>query len=203
MQVWASVNEADIGRIFVDMPVRFTVDAYAGRIFHGKVTQIRMNATMTQNVVTYTVVVTTDNPDGKLLPYLTANVQFEVDRRSDVLLVPNAALRWKPQASQREPAAGNAPVAAESANARERGCVWVEAQGGLVRPHTVAVGASDGTMTEISGGDVTDGMPVIVGEEGPGDADGPDGESAADGDKTTNPFLPKMPKGSKPPPGPM
>ena len=105
MQVWASVNEADIGHIRVDMPVRFTVDAHAGRVFHGKVTQIRMNATMTQNVVTYTVVVTTDNSDGKLLPYLTANVQFEVDKRSDVLLVPNAALRWKPQASQIDPAA--------------------------------------------------------------------------------------------------
>ena len=104
MQVWASVNEADIGRIHVDMPVRFTVDAHAGQTFHGKVTQIRMNATMTQNVVTYTVVVTTDNSNGKLLPYLTANVQFEVDQRSHVLLVPNAALRWKPQASQIDPA---------------------------------------------------------------------------------------------------
>ena len=53
---------------------------------------------MTQNVVTYTVVVATDNSDGKLLPYLTANLQFEIDQRSDVLLVPNAALRWKPPA---------------------------------------------------------------------------------------------------------
>ena len=81
MQVWASVNEADIGRIHLDMPVRFTVDAYDGEMFRGKVTQIRMNATMTQNVVTYTVIVTTDNSSGKLLPYLTANVQFEVDQR--------------------------------------------------------------------------------------------------------------------------
>ena len=72
MQVWASVNEADIGRIRLDMPVRFTVDAHEGQMFYGKVTQIRMNAQMTQNVVTYTVVVTTDNSDGKLLPYLTA-----------------------------------------------------------------------------------------------------------------------------------
>ena len=82
MQVWASVNEADIGQIRVDMPVRFTVDAHPGQTFRGKVTQVRMNATMTQNVVTYTVVVTTDNSSGKLLPYLTANVQFEVDKRS-------------------------------------------------------------------------------------------------------------------------
>ena len=104
MQVWASVNEADIGRIRVNMPARFTVDAYPGQTFRGKVSQIRMNATMTQNVVTYTVVVTTDNSNGKLMPYLTANVQFEVDQRSNVLLAPNAALRWKPQASQIDPA---------------------------------------------------------------------------------------------------
>ena len=63
----------------LDMPVRFTVDAYPGESFRGKVIQIRLNATMTQNVVTYTVVVETDNSDGRLLPYLTANVQFEVE----------------------------------------------------------------------------------------------------------------------------
>ena len=66
MQVWASVNEADIGRIRLDMPVRFTVDAYPGEMFRGKVTQIRLNATMTQNVVTYTVVVTTDNSERQV-----------------------------------------------------------------------------------------------------------------------------------------
>ena len=91
MQVWASVNEADIGRIRLHMPVRFTVDAHGDEKFRGEVTQIRMNAQMTQNVVTYTVIVTTDNFRGKLLPYLTANVQFEVDKRSGALLVPNAA----------------------------------------------------------------------------------------------------------------
>jgi len=204
MQVWASVNEADIGRIHVDMPVRFTVDAYPGQVFRGKVTQVRMNATMTQNVVTYTVVVTTDNSSGKLLPYLTANVQFEVDRRSDVLLVPNAALRWKPEASQVEPAANNAiPPSAESAGAQDRGCVWIAADGGFVRPLEVAVGTSDGTMTEVSGSGVREGTQVIVGEEGQGDTEGPDNEAAADGERTRNPFLPKPPKGSRPPPGPM
>ena len=86
-----------------DMPVSFTVDAYPGETFRGKVTQIRLNATMTQNVVTYTVVVETDNPDGRLLPYLTANLQFEVEQRSNVLLVPNMALRWKPRPQQIDP----------------------------------------------------------------------------------------------------
>ena len=203
MQVWASVNEADIGHIRMDMPVRFTVDAYPGQMFRGKVTQIRMNATMTQNVVTYTVVVTTDNSNGKLLPYLTANVQFEMDQRSDVLLVPNAALRWKPQASQIDPAVSKTAISAESANTQNRGCLWVEADGSFVRPLEVVVGVSDGTMTEISGSGVKEGTQVIVGEEGQGDTEGQDNETAADGDKTSNPFLPKMPKGSKPPPGPM
>jgi HlyD family secretion protein len=105
MQVWASVNEADIGRIRINMPVHFTVDAHGDEIFTGAVTQIRMNAQMTQNVVTYTVIVTTDNSSGKLLPYLTANVQFELDKKSGVLLVANGALRWTPEADQIDPAA--------------------------------------------------------------------------------------------------
>ncbi len=96
MEVWVSVNEADIGNIHPGQAVTFTVDAFPGQIFKGTVGRIRLNAIMTQNVVTYTVEVTTDNADGKLLPYLTANAQFEVSRRTGVLLVPNAALRWFP-----------------------------------------------------------------------------------------------------------
>jgi len=200
MQVWASVNEADIGRIRADMPVRFTVDAYPGEMFRGKVTQVRMNATMTQNVVTYTVVVTTDNSNGKLLPYLTANVQFEVDQRSNVLLVPNAALRWKPQASQIDPAEGDTmPLSAESST-QEHGYLWIMANGGFVRPLEVVVGTSDGTMTEINGSGVKEGMQVVVGEQGDEDQEG---EKGGDGEKVSNPFLPKPPKGSRPPPGPM
>ena len=97
MQVWASVNEADIGRIRKGMPVTFTVDAYPNETFKGTVYQIRMNATMNQNVVTYTVVVDTENPDLRLYPYLTANVSFQVERHDNVLKVPNGALRWNPQ----------------------------------------------------------------------------------------------------------
>ena len=96
LQVWASVNEADIGNVRVDQPVTFSVDAFAGQQFKGRVSQTRLNASMTQNVVTYTVVVETDNADQKLLPYLTANLTFEVDRHQNSLKVPNAALRWKP-----------------------------------------------------------------------------------------------------------
>ena len=100
IQVWASVNEADIGRIHEGMKVRFKVDAYANETFIGEVAQTRLNATMSQNVVTYTVVVTTENKDMRLLPYMTASLLFEIDRHENVLKVPNAALRWKPRPKQ-------------------------------------------------------------------------------------------------------
>ena len=77
-QVWVSAKEADIGKIHEKQAVRFTVDAFPGKSFEGKVAQIRLNAAVTKGVVAYTVVVATDNASGKLLPYLTANVQFEV-----------------------------------------------------------------------------------------------------------------------------
>ena len=76
LQIWVAVNEADIGNIRVGQPVSFTVDAFPRDTFAGTVGKVRLNATMTQNVVTYTVEVITDNSDGKLMPYLTANVKF-------------------------------------------------------------------------------------------------------------------------------
>ena len=120
MQIWVAVNEADIGNIRVGQPVSFTVDAFPRDTFAGTVGKVRLNATMTQNVVTYTVEVITDNSDGKLMPYLTANVKFLLATRQNVLLVPNAALRWFPQPDQIAPAfrdqyAGNEGPALELA----------------------------------------------------------------------------------------
>ena len=97
MQVSADVSESDIGRIQVGEPVRFTVDAYPERQFRGKVSQIRLNATVNQNVVTYPVIVEVPNPDMMLRPTMTANVSIDVATVKDVLRVPNAALRWKPE----------------------------------------------------------------------------------------------------------
>ncbi len=98
IEIWVPVNEADIGSIYVGMPVEFTVDAFPGKAYHGKVGRIRLNAAMTSNVVTYTVEVTTDNPEGMLLPYLTANVSFIEEKSPEgSLLVPASALRWKPE----------------------------------------------------------------------------------------------------------
>lgn len=204
MQVWASVNEADIGQIRLGMPVRFTVDAYPAETFHGKVTQLRLNATMTQNIVTYTVIITTDNPDGKLLPYLTANVQFEVAHRKKVLLVPNAALRWKPQPSQIDPTLQLSERSFRTGGSQDEGVVWVEAGGGFVRPVSVWVGMTDGVKTEIRGPSVREGMLVVVGEEIAG-SDSVWASKKSSSEETTNPFLPKLPKrkaNSPPPPPP-
>lgn len=79
MEIWASVNEADIGRIKPGQAARFTVDALPDKVFDARVRQIRLNAAMTQNVVTYTVVLSLDKQDEKLLPYLTANIRFAPD----------------------------------------------------------------------------------------------------------------------------
>ena len=96
MQIWVSVNEADIGSIHNDQPVTFTVDARPGKTFPGTVTKVRFDATMTQNVVTYPVEVLALNPETLLYPYMTTNVRFELDKRTNVLKVPNAALQYQP-----------------------------------------------------------------------------------------------------------
>lgn len=96
MQVLANVDEADIGRVRVGQPVAFTVDAYPDRVFHGRVEQIRLQPTVNQNVVTYTVVIDAPNPEGQLLPGMTANVTILVAEKPDVLKVPMMALRFMP-----------------------------------------------------------------------------------------------------------
>lgn len=98
LEVWVPVNEADVAQIKSGQPVTFTVDAFQNRTFNGKVGKVRLSPTITQNVVTYTVEVITENEDETLFPYLTANLKFETDRRDDVLSVPNAALRYTPAA---------------------------------------------------------------------------------------------------------
>ncbi len=110
MQVWAMVNEADIERIHAGQSATFTVDALPGRTFPGKVLQVRYSATMTQNVVTYTVVIDANNADEALRPYQTATVLFDAGRHENVLQVPNAALRWRPLPERVDPAERDAYV---------------------------------------------------------------------------------------------
>jgi HlyD family secretion protein len=197
VQVWVSVNEADIGSIYPNQPVTFTVDAFPNQTFVGRVGKVRLNAMMTQNIVTYTVEVTTENPDGKLLPYLTANVRFETGRRTNVLMVPNAALRWVPQADQIAPDSRRPSASLRSAatprtvapgqpagDGRPRGTVWVP-EGKWVRSLTVTTGLNDGTLTEIEGPQVAENLQVVVGEK----RSSAPGEAASD---SINPFTPQL-----------
>lgn len=177
MQVWVAVNEADIGKIFPGQRVSFTVDAYPGETFQGEVGKIRLNASMSQNVVTYTVEVTTDNSKGRLLPYLTANVRFELEGRSNVLLVPNTALRWLPKLEELAPELKKELLG--KTQKENSGKIWIQ-QGKLVSPLKVRTGLSDGSMTEIEGDEVKEATEVIVGME----------SQAADSGKTSNPFTP-------------
>jgi HlyD family secretion protein len=179
MQIWVSVNEADVGRIQPGAPVTFTCDAFPGRKFAGTVGKVRLNATMTQNVVTYTVEVNMDNSDNVLLPYLTANVRFTVEQETNALLVPNAALRWSPQSlAQIAPDARSQkldPPSDESAPAM--GIVWVKS-GEYVRPLEVKLGTSDGVNTAVAADSLGEGDEVVFGASG------------GSQDSTLNPFLP-------------
>jgi HlyD family secretion protein len=111
MEVQVAIDESDIGRIRVDQPATFTVDAFPGRTFEGRVRQIRQAAQTVQNVVTYTVVVGTRNPNLQLVPGMTANVRIVSDSRDNVLKVPNAALRWRPVGSVAAKDDGGGPSA--------------------------------------------------------------------------------------------
>jgi HlyD family secretion protein len=112
MQIILAVDEADIGQIHKDQAVRFTVDAFPDRNFKGTIKEVRLSASNTNNVITYPVVVEVDNGDLSLFPGMTANAEIEVDRRSDVLRVANAALRYKPANAKADTAAPAQPRAA-------------------------------------------------------------------------------------------
>ena len=114
MQVEVSVDEADIGRVRLEDRATFTVDAFPGQTFSGMVTQIRKAAQIVQNVVTYTVVVAVENPGGKLLPGMTANVKMITSEKPSVLKVANAALRFRPAGADATPGAPTAPAAGGS-----------------------------------------------------------------------------------------
>jgi HlyD family secretion protein len=178
MQVWAAVNEADIAKLKPGTKVHFRVDALPEDMFHGTVFQVRLNAQMTQNVVIYTVVISVDNSELKLLPYMTADVNFEVDERKDVLLVPNAALRFRPtpdqiadessddNAESKDTSKGKPDRRNKSAGAASNvGRLWQVVTGtGKVRPIEVRTGQSDMAFTEITSGDIQEGDEIVIGQ---------------------------------------
>ena len=160
MQVDTNVAEGDVGKIHEGMPTTFTVDAYPTRAFQGVVRQVRDNAQTIQNVVTYDAVIDVDNKDLALRPSMTANVTFVYATRGDVTRLPNAALRFKPDAST--VAAMGASAAAKNGDlTADRRVVWV-LKGGAVSPRVVRIGISDGMETELLEGDVKAGDVLVT-----------------------------------------
>ena len=184
MQILASVAESDIGAIHKGQPVTFTVQAFPEQSFTGTVQQVRLQSTTTENVVNYTVVIEVANPGEKLLPGMTASVDFVTGEAKDVLTIPNAALRFrateamlaevrKTGGAQGQRASGARPAgeARGSGDARGTGerrpadlaILWyVDGNGRLARL-PVRTGLTDGQRTGISGEGLKEGMNVIIG----------------------------------------
>jgi HlyD family secretion protein len=189
MQILAHVGESDIDQIKEGQPAKFTVQALPRQTFTGTVQQVRLQSTTADNVVNYTVVVTFENPDGKLLPGMTARVDFLVKSATNVLKVSNVALRYKPSAEvlaqfgaattskDATTTTGSSPTTGTGGGAggmrarkdQESGAgdgfgmlYYLDTQGKLqiARVHT---GISDGASTELQGQNVTEGMKVIDG----------------------------------------
>lgn len=191
MQVQADVDQSDIGRIQNGQVARFTVDSYPDQEFRGRIAQIRLNATVSQNVVTYPVIIEVPNPDEKLRPKMTANVTIDVASVQNVLRIPNAALRFKPEnapgagrQASTTASGGNPERAAAQMGERQRGIGGAggafSGRGGGRRPQGQAVwlfdsatkklsavqirtGITDGHFTEVVAGALKEGDNIIVG----------------------------------------
>ena len=173
MQVKASIDEADIGRIKAGQAVSFRVDAYPRDVFTGSVSQVRLEPTIAQNVVSYVTIIDVPNKELKLKPGMTANVTVEVARADGVLRVPNAALRFRP---------------VEQTAERRGPAVWVQSEGQL-QPIRVRPGIADGTMTAIVEGELAENAQVITGQVVSG------AETPAQ--TTRSPFMPQRPGGNR------
>ncbi|HET9478471.1 MAG TPA: efflux RND transporter periplasmic adaptor subunit [Pyrinomonadaceae bacterium] len=193
MQVIANIDQADIGLVEQAKSVKFTVDAFPGKDFDGKIQEMRLNPVNVQNVVTYNVVINVENPEQTLKPGMTANLTITIDERNNVLKVPNSALRFRPQnANNQSGNSGNgnatgqgqgrrrqqgegassadggrdsnfAPASAPVLPGQTR-VVWVMGQDSKPQPRRIKVGLSDGAATEVVEGNLNEGDMVITGQ---------------------------------------
>ena len=205
MEVHTNVDEADVGNIREGQDVSFTVDAHPNRRFRGKVHQVRNAPQIIQNVVTYDAVVRINNKELLLKPGMTANVQFLVSEKEDVLTIPNMALRFKPpeekseaqdllrqeqgraapRVGQRRTSRAGGGGAAEGARVRQvKVYVMKDAK---AQPVDVQVGITDGSKTEVIAGSISENDPVIIGLSSSATAQGQSG--------VANPFQPQQPRG--------
>jgi HlyD family secretion protein len=189
MQILAQVGESDIAQIKEGQPVSFTVQALTGQTFKGTVKQVRLQSSTTDNVVNYTVVVSVPNTDGKLLPGMTARVQFLTKQADNVLKVSNSALRYKPtdaevaalKAARQATATSTTSTATTSATSTARsgrtggartgssnfGTLYYLDATGKLAVARVKTGINDGSTTEITGKTIKEGMKVIAGTISP------------------------------------
>jgi HlyD family secretion protein len=178
MQVYAKTDEGDVGQIRRGQKVDFQVDAFPKETFHGVVDQVRMNATTVQNVVTYDTIVNFDNPDLKLFPGMTAYVSIPVASASDVVKVPNAALRYKPDLSPekvqelydrygitiaRQNRSGKAQGGGASTANSDAAVVWKLLPDKSLEPLQIRVGLTDHTYTALLAGNLQPGDELITG----------------------------------------
>jgi HlyD family secretion protein len=159
MQVSTNIDEADIGKIEVGSKSIFNVDAFPDRKFEGTVSQVRLSTQVVQNVVTYPVLIDVANPKLELKPGMTANVTIPVDTRNDVLKVPNAALRFRPDpADLAEP-----PQGQQKGGRRKESVVYVMNEAGKLKPVSVRTSITDGNFTAVESKDLKPGQVIVVG----------------------------------------
>lgn len=169
MQILANVDESDIAQIREGLPVKFTVQAMPDRTFNGTVRQVRLQSTVQENVVNYTVVVEVPNKEGNLLPGMTASVDFLAKSANNVLTVPNAALRFTPppdmmpERGPRADGGARATSPAQRQRSPNAGRVWTVDGTGKLMPVRVRTGISNGSITEIASADLEPGRKVITG----------------------------------------
>jgi HlyD family secretion protein len=206
MEVHTNVDEADVGNVKEGQDVTFTVDAFPSRRFRGRVHQVRNAPIVVQNVVTYVAVVRIDNKELLLKPGMTANVQFLVSRKEDVLTIPNMALRFKPpeekeeaQELLRREQTRTAPKVGERRTSRQsvagggggagRGTRRVRIyvlREDKAQPIEVQLGITDGSKTEVTAADLKENDPVIIGMSSGASSVNPG---------VANPFQPSQPRG--------
>lgn len=154
MQVDVSTDESDVGQIKVGQNVSFKVDAFPKDVFGGRVVQVRMNPTTVQNVVTYDTVVAFNNPDGKLFPGMTAYISIPVAQASNVVEIPNAALRFQPSldADQLQAMANKYGVSVKtrSKGSSDMAVIWKLAADKTLEPVQIKAGITDHTNTEVA-----------------------------------------------------
>ena len=169
IRVQTSVDEADIGQVHKGQRAVFTVDAYPNERFRGVVTEVRQAPVTVQSVVTYTVIIQTSNPDGKLKPGMTANVNINVDSRRDVLLVPNQALRFRPPTTEKDtrtPRPRWTPGERPRERVRQSTVYTLDpSHPEKLIEHKITPGLSDGVNTEIVKGDLKEGDVVVTASE--------------------------------------